>query len=107
MSHHIPDAGKMVSVPEIVIDRVLFEHGYDRTEGTSRAILSALSAAGWVVVPVELLTELADDLESEITANRNNERVMRRDMEPVYRARALLAAALPAAPEARDGGGAA
>lgn len=49
MSDHIVDADKMVSVPESVIDRVLFEQGYDRTEGTSRGILSALSAAGWVV----------------------------------------------------------
>ena len=49
MTDHIPDTGKMVSTPESVIDRVLFEQGYDRTEGTSRAILSALSAAGLVV----------------------------------------------------------
>lgn len=54
---------------------------------------AAMAAAGWVRVPIELLTELADDLEGEITANRRNERVTRRDMEPVYRARAMLAAA--------------
>jgi hypothetical protein len=55
-------------------------------------LFALFAAAGFVVVPVELLTELADDLECEITANSNNERVTRRDMEPVYRARAMFAA---------------
>lgn len=36
-----------------VIDLTLMGRGYDRTEGTSDAILSALRAAGYVVVPRE------------------------------------------------------
>ena len=99
MTDHIPDTGKMVGVPENVIDRVLFEQGYDRTEGTSRAILSALAAAGMVVVPAELLRELADDLAGHIAAHyggsvgyANMDRRRNRDMEPVNRARAMLAA---------------
>lgn len=36
-----------------VIDLTLMGRGYDRTEGTSDAILSALRAAGYAVVPME------------------------------------------------------
>lgn len=36
-----------------VIDLALVGRGYDRTEGTAHAILSALAAAGYVVAPVE------------------------------------------------------
>lgn len=38
-----------------VIDLALVGRGYDRTEGTAHAILSALAAAGYVVVPTKLV----------------------------------------------------
>lgn len=76
-----------------VIDLVLASRGYDRTEGTADAILAALGAAGYAVVLTELLRELADDLENEIVARGDGDRRRKRDMEPVVRARAVLAAA--------------
>ncbi len=61
--------------------------------------LSALSAARFVVVPAELLRELADDLAGHIAAHYGGsvgypsmDRKRNRDMEPVNRARAMLAA---------------
>lgn len=61
--------------------------------------LSALSAAGLVVVETALLRELADDLAEHIAAHYGGsigypgmDRKRNRDMEPVNRARAMLAA---------------
>lgn len=62
--------------------------------------LSALSAAGFVVVPAALMRELADDLAGHIAAHYGGsvgypsmDLKRNRDMEPVNRARATLAAA--------------
>lgn len=62
-------------------------------------ILARLSAAGLVVVETALLREMADDLAEHIAAHYGGsvgypgmDRKRNRDMEPVNRARAMLAA---------------
>jgi len=74
-------------------------HSRQMTERAVAAYLSALSAARFVVVPAELLRELADDLAGHIAAHYGGsvgypsmDRKRNRDMEPVNRARAMLAA---------------
>lgn len=68
---------------------------YDAPDDKMRAALVAyeahMAAAGWVRVPVELLTELADDLQAQIVSRGDGERRMRRDLVPVGRARTILA----------------
>lgn len=72
------------------------------------AYLAALSAAGYAVVPVELLQELADDLAAHIAAHYGSstgypsmDRKRAADMEVVNRARAMLAANQENADDAR------
>jgi hypothetical protein len=54
-------------------------------------IVDMLTEKGFAVVPVELLTELADDLEAEILSRGDGMRWVHREMEPVHRARTILA----------------
>lgn len=74
-----------------IIDLVLFERGYTGTEGTSVAILAALRAAGYAVVPVEASDEMC------IAATARNDRGEDRDRDAygLYRTiyRAMIAAA--------------
>lgn len=69
------------------------------------AAIAALTApplcaqGDWVLVPRELLEDLADDLESQVTTNGVLPRRIERDLEPVRKARELLAAAPTPQPE--------
>ena len=66
MSDHIPGPGKMVSARDVVARAMLDSIGLSNTsaaqgEGNADAILSALAAAGYAVVPVEPTTDMMQD----------------------------------------------
>lgn len=122
MTDHIPDTGKMVSARDVIAEAIwLYEREIAGAPlpypawATFRAndpetaaiyethagcILSALAAAGFAVVPVSLVAELADDVEARVMREYSDDVMTRvnalrraRDLEIVNTARAMIAAA--------------
>ena len=89
-----------MSARDVIAEKFLPLGYAEQSWPRSDAILSALAAAGYAVVPVELLQELAADLAAYIAAHYGNttgypsmDRKRAADMEIVTQVRAILAAA--------------